>query len=261
MAYNLANSPTGQANCVFPNLIGLRRSLVLPPRKYSVQIEAVRVRRLYLQVAEQLSNLIQQGNLSAGERLPSERDLAAKFQVSRPTIREAMIALEIAGMVEIRSGSGVYVMAASIQPALHSEEVPGPLEVLEARKAIEGETAALAAQHSSPELISALEQELKIMADATTSIEEKEAADQCFHQLIAAASGNSALHTTVNWLWQLRMESTISQSFHERLRKEGSTPLVVDHQAVLQAIADGDSNAARAAMHNHIQRVLDTILE
>ena len=226
-----------------------------------MQIEAVRVRRLYMQVADQLSNLIREGNLATGERLPSERDLALKFGVSRPTVREAMIAMEMAGMVEIRSGSGVYILSPPAQPSLRVEEVPGPLEILEARKAVEGETAALAARYVSPQLIAALEKELAIMAESTSAVEKKESADQCFHQLIAAASGNSALHTTVNWLWDLRRESTISKSFHQRLRKEGSTPLVTDHQAILQAISAGDGDTARAAMQAHLQRVLDTILE
>ena len=75
-----------------------------------MKIEAVKVRRLYLQVAEQLARFVSEGELKPGDRLPSERDLAQRFAVSRPTIREAMIALEISGLVEIRSGSGVYVL-------------------------------------------------------------------------------------------------------------------------------------------------------
>ena len=78
-------------------------------------IQAIKVQRLYLQVAQQLQQLIASGEFEVGRRLPAERDLASQFGVSRPTIREAMIALEIAGLVEVRSGSGVYVTGQKIQ--------------------------------------------------------------------------------------------------------------------------------------------------
>ncbi|NND68603.1 MAG: FadR family transcriptional regulator, partial [Halioglobus sp.] len=105
-----------------------------------MEIRAIKVQRLYLQVAEQLRALIDSGCFAVGERLPSERDLAQRFEVSRPTIREAMIALEIAGLVEVRSGSGVYVKARGGPTSLAETADPGPFEILEARKLIEGET-------------------------------------------------------------------------------------------------------------------------
>jgi GntR family transcriptional repressor for pyruvate dehydrogenase complex len=228
-----------------------------------MQIEAVKVRRLYLQVAEQLSGFIDAGDIKPGERLPSERDLAAQFGVSRPTVREAMIALEIAGLVEIRSGSGVYVLQspATAWPEGPREEVPGPLEILEARRVIEGETAALAACRIDSDTLTALRRELAVISDARASTERKEAADQRFHQLIAEASGNSALHSTIVWLWDLRNRTEISHTFHERLRREGSTPVIRDHSAILDALEKGDAEAAREQMHLHLQRVLDLILK
>ncbi|MCX2981826.1 FadR family transcriptional regulator [Halieaceae bacterium IMCC14734] len=227
-----------------------------------MHIEAVKVRRLYLQVAEQLSRLIAEGELLVGERLPSERDLAARFGVSRPTVREAMITMEISGLVEIRSGSGVYVLPqSSPQGSAPTEEVPGPLEVLEARRAIEGETAALAAARITETELTALQQQLNKLADASTSIKQKEAADQQFHQLIAAASGNSALHSTIVWLWQLRNQTSISNAFHEKLRAEGSTPVLQDHTAILDSLRRHDAGAARNAMHTHLNRVIDYALK
>ena len=99
-----------------------------------MQIQAIKVQRLYLQVAQQLQDLVSAGKFAVGTRLPAERDLAAQFGVSRPTIREAMIALEIAGLVEVRSGSGVYVQAVNVKPSkLNMGEAPGPFEILEAR--------------------------------------------------------------------------------------------------------------------------------
>jgi DNA-binding FadR family transcriptional regulator len=227
----------------------------------SMHIEAVKVRRLYLQVAEQLSTLIAHGDLLVGERLPSERDLASRFGVSRPTVREAMIAMEIAGLVEIRSGSGVYVLSqASPRDPPPMEQVPGPLEILEARHAIEGETAALAAARINDTELDAIQQQLDLLADTSASIEEQEAADQQFHQLIAAASGNSALHSAIVWLWQLRNQSAISSAFHGKLRKEGSTPVLKDHTAILDSLRQHDADAARDAMHNHLNRVIEYAL-
>ena len=108
-----------------------------------MEIKSVKVQRLYLQVADQLMELIRGGSLKSGERLPSERDLAEQFGVSRPTIREAMIALEIAGLVEIRSGSGVYVLEARDKSSPQvDDQGPGPFEILEARRLIEGEACA-----------------------------------------------------------------------------------------------------------------------
>ncbi len=226
-----------------------------------MKIEAVKVRRLYLQVAEQLARFISDGELKPGDRLPSERDLASQFGVSRPTVREAMIALEISGLVEIRSGSGVYVLPQEGHSSGLGEEVPGPLELLEARHAIEGETAALAATRIDAEGISALESQLAVIADDTASTEDKESADERFHELIAAASGNSALHSTVIWLWDMRNQTTISHSFHEKLRAEGSTPVIQDHTAILEALKEGNAELARASMHRHLQRVLTYVLD
>lgn len=228
-----------------------------------MEMEAVKVRRLYLLVADQLSQLMRGGSLQPGDRLPSERDLASQFGVSRPTVREAMIALEIAGMVEIRSGSGVYVMDSSVGsvPGLLKGEDPGPLEILEARRVIEGETAALAAQRIDPDTLNGLEAQMELIASPDTSAEDKEAADERFHQLIAFAGGNSALQSSVMWLWDLRQGSEISQKFHTKLRQEGSTPVVRDHEIILDAIRKGDPKAARQGMHQHLQRVLDYVLQ
>ncbi len=101
--------------------------------------------RLYQQVAEKLLELIETGNYTVGKRLPAERELASMFGVSRPTIREAVIALEIENFVEVRTGSGVYVLEKQRDNSGMSEKDIGPFELTEARALFEGETAALAA--------------------------------------------------------------------------------------------------------------------
>jgi DNA-binding FadR family transcriptional regulator len=101
--------------------------------------------RLYQQVAEQLATLIRAGEFLPGQRLPPERDLALKLGASRPTVREAMIAFEIAGLVDIRSGSGIYVNDARVASIAIGDVGASVFTILAARRAIEGEVAALAA--------------------------------------------------------------------------------------------------------------------
>jgi GntR family transcriptional repressor for pyruvate dehydrogenase complex len=236
------------------------------------EVGEVKGQRLYLQVAEQLRALISEGEFSAGQRLPSERDLAARFEVSRPTIREATIALEIAGAVEVRPGSGVYVTGQGAgSAALPDGQDPGPFEILEARKVIEGEICALAAARIGDEQLARLQALLDAMAageggsDGDSGVdsngEQAESADEAFHCLIAEASGNSALCATVTWLWRLRNESEISTHFHSRVRQEGSRPIVADHRRILAALRAGDAAGAREAMTAHLQRVIDQLLE
>lgn len=227
-----------------------------------MEIRAIKVQRLYLQVAQQLRELIARGTFAAGSRLPSERDLAGQFGVSRPTIREAMIALEIAGLVEVRSGSGVYVLEQGESPAsVVGDEGPGPFEILEARKLIEGETCALAAERISDAQLESLQLLLDEMAEENRRETITEQADEKFHCLIAEAAGNSALSAAISWLWRLRNESEISTYFHQRMREEGDRPLLEDHQAILDALRRRDAAASRAAMTRHLQRVIEHLLE
>ncbi|MCX2973062.1 FadR family transcriptional regulator [Halieaceae bacterium IMCC8485] len=229
--------------------------------KVNSPIQAVKVRRLYLQVAEQLQQLIDNGSFSVGSRLPAERDLAGQFAVSRPTIREAMIALEIAGLVEVRSGSGVYVLDRATSAQLPQTQAPGPFEILEARKLIESETCALAARHINAQQLTELKSLLSAMEGQEQSVEEAEVIDEQFHCTIAEASGNGALSVTVEWLWRLRNESEISTRFHQRIREEGSRPIVSDHQRIFAALESSDPAAASQAMSDHLQRVIDSLLD
>ena len=226
-----------------------------------MQIQAVKARRLYLQVADQLRDLIRQGTPAPGERLPAERALAEQFGVGRPTVREAMIALEIAGLVQIRSGSGVYVLEPTDKAApITTDQGHGPFEILEARMLFEAEACALAAQRVSDAQLQELDAVLTEMEQENLQQTVTEKADEKFHRLIAAASGNSAIASTVDWLWQLRNESEISTRFHERVRSEGSRPIIEDHRRILKALQQRDAPAAKRAMRKHLKRVVNTLL-
>jgi GntR family transcriptional repressor for pyruvate dehydrogenase complex len=173
-----------------------------------------------------------------------------------------MIALEIAGQVEVRSGSGVYVLDQRDGPAqIARDQGPGPFEILEARRLIEGETCALAAERISDEQLQRLQQILQAMEQENQRDDAAEQADQQFHSCIAEAAGNSALGATVGWLWDLRNKSEISTRFHQRVREEGIRPIIADHRAILDALQRRNARAARKAMNNHLQRVIDHLLE
>jgi DNA-binding FadR family transcriptional regulator len=224
-----------------------------------MKLEAVSVQRLYLKIAKQLIQLIHTADIQPGERLPSERDLASRFNVSRPTIREAMIALEVSNTVEVRSGSGVYVLPQAKEDDLNStEDFPGPYEILEARALIEGEAAALAAERMSNEDVQELGQLVgQLIAEIDNGdIEAAEKTDHLFHIKIARGGRNRAVLSSVDRLWKLRNESEIATVFHRHARNEGSTPSREEHQNILDAITRRDPAGARAAMVSHLERVV-----
>ena len=221
-------------------------------------------RRRYLQIADQLAATIRNEGMAAGERLPSERDLASRFEVSRQTVREALIALEVAGVVDIRLGSGVYVQSPDATASrIEYEDAPGPLEIIEARQIIETEAAALSAQRISNDELHRLQAILRLMRESedNDNIVEAEAHDRKFHLLIAEGSRNSAIAGTVNWLWELRSQSDIGKAFHRNIRATGSQPSMHDHQEILEALIRRDPDGARRAMSDHIARVYQEFSE
>lgn len=220
-----------------------------------MKIEAVKVRRLYLEVAGQIENLITSGTIAPGERLPSERDLAQRFQVSRPTIREAMIALEIAGLVEVRTGSGIYVLPNSAQRGI-ADVGPGAFEILESRRLIEPELARLAAKHITSEQLQELSLALQEMEGEASASHVSEEADKRFHCIIAEASGNSALAAVMTWLWDMRINSELSTIFHQRVRDMGVHPSLAQHKKIYKALEQRDGQAAEAAMLRHLESAL-----
>ncbi len=219
------------------------------------------VKRLYQQVAEALLSLIESGEYGVGARLPAERELAAQFEVSRPTIREAIIALELAGCVEVRTGSGVYVLERKETPARGVELDIGPFELMEARALIEGEAAALAARNISDEEVAALESAIEEMVEENKKKLHKETADRKFHLLIAQATRNSAVLRVVTDLWDVREASPLTARMLDKVRLAGWKPRIDEHRAICEAIAARDPALARKRMRDHMMRVIDQLLE
>lgn len=219
-----------------------------------MQLEVVKNDRLYMKVAEQLRALIETDVIKPGERLPSERELAEQLGVSRPTVREAMIALELSGVIEIRSGSGIYAIGAKPELELAlSDTGIGPFEILEIRLIIESEACALAAARITEEDLAKLEKTLIEMEEEEKRPDASEKADQRFHEIIASSCQNSAIQSVISWLWKLRNESVLSISFLERIRKEGIHPSIAEHKAILESLKNRDPLRARDAMRRHIE--------
>lgn len=213
--------------------------------------------RLYRVVSNRIEELIKAENIQGGERLPSERDLATKLGVSRTSLREALIALELGGVVEVRGGSGVYVSAQATPQAEVPAVGPGPFEVLAARRMIEVEMAALAAKQATDSQIDAILSAVEEMERHHDDRGENEAADRNFHLAIARATGNSALVGVIEYLWAQRgtLWHKLKEHFQtEELRKQTLT----DHRDILAAIASHDAAAARQAMRAHLDRVTKT---
>ncbi|BBB64484.1 GntR family transcriptional regulator [Undibacterium sp. YM2] len=213
--------------------------------------------RLYRVVADRIQALIAEENIAAGERLPSERDLATKLSVSRASLREALIALELGGVIEVRGGSGVYVSEVPEAQANVPEAGPGPFEVLSARRLIEAEVAAIAARVATDSAVDEILKAVLEMEKHHANYSSNENADRNFHLAIARATGNSALVGTVEYLWNQRgrLWHKLKEHFQtEDLRQETLT----DHRNILEAIASHDPAAARKAMRAHLERVTRT---
>jgi DNA-binding FadR family transcriptional regulator len=218
--------------------------------------QSIEPRRLYRQIAEQIRGLIRSGEYLPGARLPPERDLAKQLGVSRPSVREALIALEVEGLVEVRIGSGIYVQGpgakAESEERLPVQAEAGPFELLRARYVIESECAALAAKLAKKAHISALEEAADAMQREFDGHAQPLSSDQLFHIRIAEATGNGALVAVVKMLWEERTGPLYKQLEHHYDSPALWTAAMAEHRAVLKAIAAHDAAGARTAMQRHL---------
>lgn len=220
-------------------------------------------RRLYEQIARKLAKAISAGDYAVGQRLPSERDLAQTFDVSRPTVREAIVALELDGLVEVRLGSGVYVTHREPPAGAESYKDIGFFELLEARRSIEGESCALAATRINDGQLAqlmALVDEMR-RANQKNDVVQSEDADRRFHELIADFTQNSGIVAAVEMLWDARQRSPQNASMSAKVRARGYKPSIEEHSAIVRALKRRDPDAARAAMREHLSRVMEELLE
>lgn len=214
-------------------------------------LQTIAPRRLYRQIADQLRALIERGEFPVGSRLPPERDLAVQLGVSRPSVREALIALEVEGFVEVRMGSGIYVRAreATRERRITAE---APLETIRARQLIEAELAAHAARQMKKAQIAGLRDAISLMESDVAGGTMPTAGDRLFHVRIAEASDNSVLLRIVTELHDERHNPLFEQfgNHFENARSWGIA--IAEHRAVVDAIASRSPQAARDAMSHHL---------
>ena len=215
-------------------------------------IQPVEPRRLYLQIADQVRSLISAGEFPPGSRLPAERELAKRFGVSRPTLREALIALEVEGYVDVRPGSGIVTTQKGT--AREGSRDEGPLEILRARILIEGEIAAEAAGIMKPKDIAALEQILVSMNGEAADEAARVDADRQFHRYIVAKLTNKVLLRIAMGLFDQRDTPLARQFATDFDNVKTWTAVLAEHRKIVSALAAADPQQARKAMRDHLRK-------
>src|SRR5256885_6654788 len=199
-------------------------------------------RRLYQQVADQIRTVIEESRFSPGTKLPPERELALQLGVSRPSLREALIALEIQGIVETRMGSGIYVCAAPSVASVREAPALGesPSELMQARSLLEGSVVALAAARVNRQGLERIKACLETMRDDIRRGHPSLEADRRFHVAIAEMTGNSLLARLVGELYDGRhgaISSRMSRRAENARTWEGA---FAEHEAIVRALEQRD---------------------
>ncbi|MEM1390776.1 MAG: FadR/GntR family transcriptional regulator [Pseudomonadota bacterium] len=217
-------------------------------------------KRLYQKVAGRIVEMIDSGAYPPGTRLPGERELAERFEVSRVVIREAEISLESVGRVEIKVGSGVYVREPNVS---HGSILPkiSAFELTQTRFLFEAEAAALAATLITDEQISELEETVARMGRASHDSPDGDEADREFHMLIARATGNSANVYIMESLWRMRTELEDVRKVYSAVCVEDSQHRVDEHTEILEGLRTRNPEKARAAMRLHFSRLIKALLD
>ncbi len=224
--------------------------------------------KVYEQVTEQIQNMIVNKELKKGDKLPSERDLAEQLEVSRTSVREALRALQIIGLIEVRQGEGSFItqnfeqslfQPLSIMFVLQNSK---PEEIIELRKIIEVETAYLAAERATDEEIEKLRkliERLKLLKDLNDEKASVET-DKKFHYSIAEVSKNKLLSNVLNVISEL-MDKFIKDARGMILSdEENKEVLIYQHEAIFKGIEAKDPDAAANAMQAHIQLIMTDYL-
>ena len=212
--------------------------------------------RLYEQVAEQITAWVAENGLNAGDRLPPERELATRLGVSRATLSQALVALEVIGVVAVRHGDGTVLTGPKASSRIveairaHADRLP---EIIETRDALETKIAALAASRRTDEDLARIEDALSAMEDDIEAGGRGVEGDERFHGAVTAAAHSLLLARLMDEIGDLVRETRI-ESLSQRGRPKKS---LAGHRAIADAIRSGDPTAAAAAMHAHVELVSD----
>ncbi|MTD28217.1 FadR/GntR family transcriptional regulator [Erwinia sorbitola] len=225
-----------------------------------MELPTLKVERLYRQISNLLIGCIKKGQFPAGAILPPERELAKQLGVSRSSIREALIALEITGWVEIRTGNGVYVM----NPLPESDDAPSEEEfslkaLIKARQVYEAMTAELAARNGSDDQRAELQEITQDLTQLHINDEKFLREDKRFHLLIAEMTGNEVLRDMMEYLWNKRKSSRFVRLESHYAENDFPREMNQDHEDIARAIIARDAVQARVCMDRHLQHVYDRL--
>lgn len=227
-----------------------------------MKLEPVRPKRNFENILEQIKGLILSGDLVPGDKLLTERELAEKLEVSRTSVREVLSALNLAGVLEIRPGEGIYVKRVDegsvIEPLslillLEREDI---LHILEVRKALEVEAAGLAAERYTAADMAGMETALGAMEEDVRQGNTGEQADLHFHLAIAEASHNPLLIRLMHTIHDA-MNQTLKTTRQLWMSSTAGTPLRLfeEHRSICGAVGDRDKQKARELMYRHLWKV------
>jgi DNA-binding FadR family transcriptional regulator len=240
-----------------------KRIALAPAERVEATLPQIEPVRLYRQIAALLSDKIKQGVFPIGSLLPAERDLAQQFGVSRTTVREALIALEVAGKVSIRVGRGVQILEATprMSEIANIADVAdadlGPIQLMEARLHVEPWTAELAAAARADTNLLQMRRAMKVQEGAKSAASPQyRDGDMQFHVEIARASGNAAFAMIVGALWTYRSKPLFGKFEELLIGPNRPANTIAEHRTIYEAIADRDGTAARRAMRRHLNAVL-----
>jgi len=220
-----------------------------------------------MKIVEQVRDLIEEGRLKPGDKLPPEQVMAENFGTSRPSVREALSALEILGITESRGGKGNFIKDMPRSP-LYEQEVmelekeESPFEMLEARKAVETEIADLAAKKATKEDIDAIYESLHKMEGAISNIPEMMEFDREFHLNIARAAHNNLLFSMMTYLSNLLKEKLWVNMKEKNWNLPGyPQKYLKEHAEIFNAIKNKDSKNARKQVYHHLAGVEKDLLK
>jgi GntR family transcriptional repressor for pyruvate dehydrogenase complex len=222
--------------------------------------------RTYLEIVDQIVNLIRSGNIVPGERLPAERRLSSQFGTGRQCLREAFSALEVMKVVEVKPGKGAFVRSDALlhlngPPAAIFSEEDSPFELLQARKIIEPKATALAAKQVTPEEIAEMEQLIHTMkANRVAGFYSPEPGRK-LHLVIMKASRNAVLYHVLCWIMEGMSRSLWNNLKEKSLEIPGRFEKYYDeHLALLQALKEKDAKRAERIMLKHLSEIEKDIM-
>lgn len=236
--------------------------------------------RRYVAIGRDLKKQLSDNIYEVGQRLPTERDIAESYGVSRTVVREAIIMLEIEGLVQVRKGSGVYIMKLphAVNPYLNELNENsnvlisafsgltgtdiGPFELLQARQLIESNIAEFAACQITKLEISELKKILEKEKKCIELGETNEDLDRDFHILIAEATKNTFLVDVIKLMWRMRLESKMWAQLHSHIETvDYRKTWLNDHALILSSLQKRDPLGAKKAMWQHLENVKTTLLK